>query len=113
MKAKIIIGAAILAMTGLGSSAWTVPVTHPASMQIQRDVPQAKTASGKVASVTDNFVTLNTKSDNGDPETLEFSTDADTKVEGKLVVGATVKVEYHTDQSGKNLATRIVVQAEQ
>jgi hypothetical protein len=112
MKVKIMLGTAIFVVALVGASGWATPATHAYVLQAQQDTPQPKTASGQVAAVTENFVTLNVKTDNGDPQTLEFSTDSNTKIEGKLVTGVTATVEYRTDQSGKNTATRIVVQAE-
>jgi hypothetical protein len=111
MKTGIRFGLAIFAVALIGTPAWTTPTGHASLLQDQQDPAQSKTANGKVATVTDNFVTLNLKTGDGDPQTVQFSTDGNTKIEGKLAVGATALVEYHTDQDGKNMATRIVVQA--
>jgi|SRR5580704_7666981 hypothetical protein len=113
MKTKLVVGTAILAVALIGTSGWTAQAAQVSLPQVQGESPQqSKTVNGKVATVTDNFVTLNVKSDNGDPQTLEFSTDGNTKIEGKLAAGVTVLVEYHTNETGKNMATRIVVQTE-
>jgi hypothetical protein len=40
--------------------------------------------------------------------TLQFLIDGDTKVEGKLSVGAQATVEYRSEE-GKNIATHVVV----
>jgi hypothetical protein len=51
---------------------------------------------------------LVTKSQNSGSNTLQFLVDGDTKVEGKLAVGAQATVEYRGAE-GKYIATRVVV----
>ncbi len=114
MKTKIVLSATILVMTliGIGATGRATPISHVALVQSQQSPEQSKTVSGKVTIVMDNSVTLETKADNGDPETRQFSTDGNTKIEGSLMVGVSATVEYHTDETGKNIATRIVVAAQ-
>jgi hypothetical protein len=45
---------------------------------------------------------------NQDVKTVQFLVDDNTKVEGKLAVGAQARVEYHSN-GGKNIAVRVVV----
>lgn len=112
MKTRIILGMGILTVALIGTSGRAAPPAYDTLLKVQQESPQqSKSTTGSVTTVTDSFVTLSVKSGDGDPQTLEFSTDNNTKVEGKLVVGVTAMVEYHTNETGKNMATRIVVQA--
>jgi hypothetical protein len=70
-----------------------------------------QSVAGKISSVGDAEFTLEVhKSQNPDSNsnTLQFLVDANTKVEGKLTVGAQATVEYR-DAEGKYIATRVVV----
>jgi hypothetical protein len=65
--------------------------------------------SGQIASVGDASFTLEVKKSK-DSQTVQFEVDENTKVEGKLAVGALAVVEYRSD-GGKNIATHVVVHA--
>jgi len=72
-----------------------------------RGAAENQSVSGQIASVGDAvFAVSITK--NNQAQTVEFMVDDKTKVEGKLTVGAQAVVEYRSD-SGKNIATRVVV----
>ena len=88
-------------------AAWTSPL--PAQAAYLNTAPDAQSVAGKISSVGDAAFTLDVaKSQNSDSSTLQFLIDGNTKVEGKLAVGAQATVEYRND-SGKYIATRVVV----
>lgn len=65
--------------------------------------------SGQIAPVGDASFTLEIKKSK-DPQTVQFEVDENTKVEGKLTVGAQAVVEYRAE-GDKNIATHVVVHA--
>jgi hypothetical protein len=83
------------------------PLSHMARAEA---VPDNQSVSGKIASVGDGEFTvavLNDK-DKGAPQKVEFFVDDNTRVQGKLAVGAQAQVEYRSD-GGTNIAVRVVV----
>jgi hypothetical protein len=65
--------------------------------------------SGQIASVGDASFTVEVKKSK-DSQTVEFAVDDNTKVEGKLAIGAQAVVEYRSE-GGKNIATHVIVHA--
>lgn len=63
--------------------------------------------SGKISSVGDASFALDVLK-NQNLSKVEFLVDGNTKVEGKLAIGAQASVEYRSD-SGKNIAVHVVV----
>ena len=80
------------------------PVSTP-QMDSQKTADASLTASGKVVNVAGSALTLEIKKD-GKQQTVSFTTDKDTKVEGTLGVGAQAEVTYHL-QDGNNVAVTI------
>jgi hypothetical protein len=70
--------------------------------------PENQSVSGQIASVGDAAFTISVSKDKQAPQPVEFLVDDQTKVEGKLTVGAQAMVEYRSD-SGKNIAVHVVV----
>ncbi|GAC1633751.1 MAG: hypothetical protein NVS9B14_08950 [Candidatus Acidiferrum sp.] len=97
--------------TGLASlSAGAFPAIIPPNPQSQSVAALNKAASRKISAVANDGFSLDVKA--GDTSsTLQFVTDAKTKVTGSISVGAMVNVEYRTDGDGRNVATAIVVQS--
>jgi Domain of unknown function (DUF5666) len=88
-------------------AAWSAPSPAPAVS----GAASAKTQSvdGKISSIGDAEFTLDvTKSQDSSSNTLQFLVDGNTKVEGKLAVGAQATVEYRASE-GKYIATLVVV----
>lgn len=88
---------------------WTSPL--PAQAASMTAAPDAQSVAGKISSVGDAAFTLDVaKSQDTEAKsnTLQFLIDGNTKVEGKLSVGAQATVEYRND-SGKYIATHVVV----
>jgi hypothetical protein len=80
-------------------SARTTDTTPPA--------PEVQSVSGKIASVGDAEFTLDLGK-NQNPDKLKFLIDSETKVEGKLAIGANAAVDYRS-ADGKNIATHVTV----
>jgi hypothetical protein len=90
-------------------AAWTSPL--PALAASMNTAPDAQSVAGKISSIGDAAFTLDVakSQDSGaKSDTLQFLIDGNTKVEGKLSVGAQATVEYRSD-GGNYIATRVVV----
>jgi hypothetical protein len=70
--------------------------------------PENQSVTGKISSVGDAAFSLSIGKQNEKKQTVEFLVDDDTRVQGKLAVGAQATVEYRSD-SGRNIAVRVVV----
>ena len=70
--------------------------------------PENQSVSGRIASVGDTAFEISITKDNQRPQTVEFLVDDQTRVEGKLTVGAQAVVEYRSD-SGKKVAVQVLV----
>ena len=66
-------------------------------------------ATGKIVAVTDASLSLAVQQ-GSDPQTQQFIINSDTKIDGKLAVGAMATVEFSTD-GGNQIATHISVQS--
>ena len=82
------------------------PVPTP-QMDSQKNTDASMTASGKVVNLASSTLTLEVKKD-GKQQTVSFTTDKDTKVEGTLAVGALAEVTYRL-QGANNVAVAIHV----
>jgi Domain of unknown function (DUF5666) len=80
---------------------------QPASLHAQAKA--TRSAAGKVASISGSTFSLKVGS-GGSEQTMQFLADEATKIEGRVTVGSNVVVEYKTDDTGKNVATSILVQ---
>jgi len=90
-------------------AAWTSPL--PAQAAYLSTAPDAQSVAGKISSIGDAAFTLEVAKSQGsdaNSNTLQFLIDGNTKVEGKLSVGAQATVEYRND-GGKYIATHVVV----
>lgn len=85
---------------------WSPPLKAQALVKTNSPA-EIQTASGKIASVGDAEFALEVRQ-NQQQSKLQFLIDGNTKVEGKLSVGAQATVEYRSE-AGKNIATHISV----
>jgi hypothetical protein len=85
---------------------WSTPLNAQAPVNTNSGA-ERQTVSGKIASVGDAEFALEI-SQNQRESKLEFLVDGNTKVEGKLTVGAQATVEYRSE-AGKNIATHVSV----
>lgn len=85
---------------------WSTPLNAQSAV---RTNPTAETQSlsGKIASVGDAEFALEVRQ-NQKPNTVQFLVDGNTKVEGKLSIGAQATVEYRSED-GRNIATHVSV----
>jgi len=91
-------------------ASWATPV--PEHLVAARSAPTAAdnpSQSGKIASIGDAAFSLEV-STGRERKTIEFLVDDDTKVEGKLQVGAQATVDYRS-ADGRNIAVHVVVKS--
>ena len=85
-------------------SLWSVPA--PAEIVPPRDTPEPFSVTGTISNVnTSQFVLLLSR--NHKTSNLEFVIESNTKIEGKLAVGAQATVDYRTE--GEQLVATHVV----
>ena len=90
----------------LAAAAWATPL--PAPLSIFSNPPaESHSVSGKISAVGDMQFSVDVVK-NQQPDTLQFKVDSNTKIEGKLAVGAQASVEYQVTGSDM-IATRVVV----
>ena len=86
-------------------SLWSVPL--PAEAEALRNTPEPSSVSGTIANLNASQFTLSLNR-NQNPNKLLFVIDSNTRIEGKLAVGAHATVDYRAE--GQQLvATRIAV----
>jgi len=85
---------------------WSTPFDAQASARTSA-AAEPHTVSGKIASVGDAEFSLEVKQ-NQKESTVQFLVDGNTKVDGKLAVGAQATVDYHSE-GGRNIATHVLV----
>ena len=88
-------------------AAWSSPVPDRLVPGDPQPAPDNQSLSGKIASVGDAAFALEVAKGK-EVNTVQFMVDDQTKVEGKLTVGAQATVEYRSN-SGNNIAVRVVV----
>ena len=107
MRFRAALCLATLFLTGFTVAAWSTPVTDRLVPSEPQPAPDNQSLSGKIASVDDAAFALEVAKGK-EVNTVQFLVDDQTKVEGKLAVGAQATVEYRSN-SGKNTAVRVVV----
>ena len=88
-------------------AAWSAPVPEGFVPSDPQATPENQSLSGKIASIDDAAFALKVAKGK-DVNTVQFLVDEQTKVEGKLAVGAQATVEYRSN-GGKNIAVRVLV----
>src|SRR2546422_117067 len=88
-------------------AAWSTPVPEGFVPSDPQATPENQSLSGKIASIDDAAFALKVAKGK-DVNTVQFLVDEQTKVEGKLAVGAQATVEYRSN-GGKNIAVRVLV----
>jgi hypothetical protein len=91
------------------ASSWAATASHLAAIESQQQA-DTQSVSGKVLTVGDGTFSIEVQKGT-DPEKVEFVTDKNTKIEGKLQVGSTASVDYRTENK-RNVAVRVVVTSE-
>ena len=121
MKIEARIVCSALASLFLAAAVWALPRAHgtaPTNPANQQAAPQTQSVTGKIASVAKNSFTLtvgSSASSQGQqlqqqtaPKTMNFLTDKNTTIEGKLQVGVTADVTYR-EENGSNIAISVRV----
>ena len=106
MRFRTALSISSLSLLCFAVATWSSPVgtNSPASAVSTAEI---QSLTGKIASVGDAEFALEVRQ-NQKPNTVEFLVDGNTKVEGKLSIGAQATVEYRSE-AGKNIATRVSV----
>ena len=108
MKLRAILSLATLFLTCFTIAVFAQPASPNAGASSAGRATENQSVSGKIASVGDAAFELSVAKENQKAQTVQFLVDDQTKVEGKLSVGAQAMVEYRSD-SGNNIAVRVVV----
>jgi hypothetical protein len=106
MRFRTALSLATLFLICFTVAAWSTP--RPAQLlDLAQPLADNQSLSGKISSVGDAAFSVQVTK-NQEMNTVEFLVDGDTKIEGKLALGAHATVEYKSS-SGKNVAVRVVV----
>jgi hypothetical protein len=107
MRFRTALCLATLFLTCFTIAAWSSPVPDRLVPSDPQPAPDNQSLSGKIASIDDAAFALEVAKGK-DVNTVQFLVDDQTKVEGKLTVGAQATVEYRSN-GGKNIAVHVVV----
>jgi len=108
MRFRTALSLTVLFLVLFTVAVWTEPLGSKPPPDSPRSDPANQTVAGRISSVGDASFALEVVK-NQNVQKLEFLVDGNTKVEGKLNVGANATVEY-SSADGRNLAVRVVVQ---
>ena len=89
------------------AGAWSLKLASQFPSTLWNRVRENQTVTGKIAAIRDAGFTVQVGKDK-DAKTVRFLIDENTKIEGRLVEGAQVSVEYTTEK-GENFAVHVVV----
>ena len=104
MKFRTILSLACLFTLFFTVAVWSQPLPAEITAYLP---PDGQTIAGKISAIGDASFSVDIEKDQK-VSTVQFQIDGNTKVEGKLVVGAQAAVEYKSE-SGANVATHVVV----
>ncbi len=107
MRFRTALCLATLFLTCFTVAAWSSPVPDRLVPGNPQPVPDTQSISGKISSIDDAAFALEVAKGK-DVNTVQFLVDEQTRVEGKLSVGAQATVEYRSN-GGKNIAVHVVV----
>ncbi|MBZ5541828.1 MAG: hypothetical protein LAN61_15020 [Acidobacteriia bacterium] len=107
MRLRTVLSLATLFVLCFTVAVWSLPVnTRPLLSGLASSNP---TVTGKLSAIGVASLTNDVKKSQ-DAEPMQFLIDDNTKLEGKLTVGAQATVEYRASDNGKNVALHVVVQ---
>jgi Domain of unknown function (DUF5666) len=106
MRFRTIMSLATLFLVCFTVAVWTEPL--PAKASKASAASENQSVSGKISSIGDASFEVAVSKENQKPQTVQFLVDDQTRVEGKLKVGAQAQVEYRSD-GGTNIAVHVVV----
>lgn len=105
MRFRTAVSIATLFLVCFTISLWSVPV--PAEVIPLGHTPEPSSVSGTISNVNTSQFTL-ALNRNQNPNKLEFIIDTNTKIEGKLSVGAQATVDYR-GEGQQLIAIRVVI----
>jgi hypothetical protein len=108
MRFRTLLLLATLILGCFAAAAWSQPLAVQPNSSYAFPAAENQSISGKITSVGDASFAVDVLKENQQPHTMQFLVDGNTKVEGKLTVGAQAMVEYRPDGE-KNVAVRVVV----
>lgn len=107
MRFRAVFSLATLFVVCFTVAAWATSAPNRLRLARLAPAPDTSSQSGKIASIGDAAFSIEV-SNGQDKKVIEFLVDGDTKVEGKLKVGAQATVEYRL-ADGRNIAIHVVV----
>jgi hypothetical protein len=107
MRFRTALSLATLFLLCFTVAAWSTPYPDRLVAGPLQPTPDNQSLSGKISSVGDASFAVEVMK-NQNLNTVQFQTDGNTKVEGKLTVGAQATVEYRSE-GGRNVAVHVVV----
>lgn len=106
MRFRTVLSLAPLLLFCFSTAVWSTSL-HARALVNTNPAAEMQSVSGKIASVGDAEFALEVRQDQK-ANTVQFLIDGNTKVEGKLSIGAQATVEYRSED-GKNIATHVAV----
>ena len=107
MRARSALSLTTLFVVLFVAGAWSIKLASQFPSTLWNRAPENRSVTGKIAGIRDAEFSVQVGKDK-DAKTMRFLIDENTKVEGRLVEGAQVLVEYTTEK-GENFAVRVVV----
>ena len=98
---------ATLLMVCFTIAAWSTPTPDRAAAGPLQPTPDNQSLSGRISSIGDASFAVEVMKDQK-PNIVQFQIDGNTKVEGRLTVGAQATIEYRSDE-GRNIAVHVTV----
>jgi hypothetical protein len=89
------------------AGAWSLKLTSQFPSTLWSRAPENQSVTGTISVIRDAEFSVKVGKDK-EAKTVRFLIDENTKIEGKLVEGAQVSVEY-TKEKGENFAVHVVV----
>src|SRR5713101_8930532 len=106
MRFRTILSLATLFVVCLTIAVWSEPLSPPTT-ENAAGAAENQSVAGKIASIGDASFSVDVQKSQ-EKQTVEFQVDGNTKIDGKLTVGAQASVEYRSD-NGRNIALHVVV----
>ena len=106
---KFVVGASLAGLIAFGvSTVRAIPAVAQSQSQDNQQSSNAKTVSGKVASIGSDHKSFSLEVTGGN--TMQFVLDQNTQVQGRVSTGTTATVQYQKKDDGTLLALMIAPQ---
>src|ERR1700739_3875938 len=107
MRSRSALSVATLFVVLFIAGAWSLKLTSQFPSPLWSRAPENQAVTGTISVIRDAEFSVKVGKDK-EAKTVRFLIDENTKIEGKLVEGAQVSVEYATEK-GENFAVHVVV----